>query len=112
MDGIFFPMLIAAAVAMLALGVTRVVRAFLDGEKRKISERLSTDARFDPADASARAIRIQLEQDELPPLLSRLRIFNTLHRHVTQALPNTTVIRFLTVAGALAFFVGACMFLV
>ena len=112
MDGIFVPMLIASAVAMLALGVWRVVKAFLDVEKRKLAERLTTDNRFDPATASARAIKIQLEQTELPPLLSRVQFLNTLHRHLEQAFPNTTLVRFLLLSVSVAFFAGAVMLLV
>jgi tight adherence protein B len=112
MDGIFVPMLIASAVAMLALGVWRVVKAFLDVEKRRLAERLSTDTRFDPATASARAIKIQLEQTELSPLLSRVQFLNTLHRHLEQAFPNTTLVRFLLLSVSVAFFAGAVMLLV
>lgn len=109
MDGIFVPMLIASAVAMLALGIWRVVNVYLDGSKRKLAERLSTEPRLDPASASARAIKIQLEQSDLPPLLSRLRFLTALHRHVTQAFPNTTLVRFLSLSAAAAFFAFGVM---
>ena len=103
------PILIAAAVALFTLGVSRVVRGFLHGEKRKLAERLSIDARFDPEAASARAIKIQLEQSELSPLLSRLRFLAVLHRHVIQAYPQTTLVRFLSLSAGVAVFAGFVM---
>src|SRR5437773_795449 len=66
MDAILVPILIAAAVALFTLGVSSVARAFLHGEKRKLAERLSIDARFDPEAASARAIKIQRDQSPQP----------------------------------------------
>ncbi len=111
METIVVPILIAAAVALFTLGVSSVTRALLHGEKRKLAERLSTDVRFDPAAASAQAIRIQLEQSALPPLLSRLRFLNVLHRHVIQAYPQTTLIRFIALSGVIAFVAGVVMLL-
>ena len=109
MVAIMVPILIAAAVALFTLGVSRVVRGFLHGEKRKLAERLSIDARFDPEAASARAIKIQLEQSELPPLLSRLQFLAVLHRHVIQAYPQTTLVRFLSLSAGVAVFAGFVM---
>ena len=109
MVAIVVPILIAAAVALFTLGVSRVVRGFLHGEKRKLAERLSIDARFDPEAASARAIKIQLEQSELPPLLSRLQFLAVLHRHVIQAYPQTTLVRFLSLSAGVAVFAGFVM---
>src|SRR2546428_1643600 len=111
MEGILVPILIAAAVAMFTLGVARVLRAFLHNEKRKLAERLSTDARIDPEAASARAIKIQLEQSELPPLVSRLHFLTGLHRRVTPAYPQTTLVRFLSLSVGVALFARVVMLL-
>ena len=111
MDTVFVPMLVAAAVAMFALGASRLLRAFMDTGKRRLAERLSIDARVDPEAASARAIKIQLEQSELPPLLSRLQFLNVLHRHVVQAYPSTTLVKFMAVSVAAAVFAGFVMLL-
>ena len=112
MDTVFVPILIATAVAMFTLGVARVLRAFMDVGKRKLAVRLSTDVRFDPAAASAQAIRIQLESSALPPLLSRLGFLNVLHRHVTQAYPHTTLVRFVSLSASISLVAGAVMLLV
>ena len=111
MDEVFVPILIAAAVAMFTIGVARVVRVIMQAGKRKLAVRLSTDVRFDPAAASAQAIRIQLEQSALPPLLSRLRFLNVLHRHVTQAYPQTTLLRFVALSAVISFVAGVVMLL-
>jgi tight adherence protein B len=111
MDAVFVPMLVASAVAMFVLGVCKVVVVLLDGEKRKLAERLSTDNRYDSAEASARAIRIQLEQANLPAALARLTFLHTLHRRLAQAYPDMTVVRFLSLAGSGAFFAFTMMLL-
>jgi len=111
MAAIVVPILVAAAVALFILGVANVSRAVLHGEKRKLAERLSTDVRFDPAAASAQAIKIQLESSALPPLLSRLRFLNVLHRHVIQAYPQTTLVRFMALSAVVAFVAGVVMLL-
>jgi tight adherence protein B len=111
MGELLAPILVASAVATFALGVWRVVVTLRDGERRKLAERLSIAARFDAEAASARAIKIQLEQSELPMLLSRLRFLHTLDRHVSQAFPGTSLVRFLLLALAVALVVGAVMLL-
>jgi tight adherence protein B len=111
MDVTLLPMLVAFSVAMFAYGVWQIVAAFVDGEKRKLASRLSTDARFDPAEASARAIKIQLEQANLPVMLSRLRFLHTLHLRLAQAYPETTLVRFLAIAIASAIFSFTIMLL-
>ena len=104
MDAVFLPMLIASAVAMAVLGVWKVIIGPDDPDKRKLAERLSTEGRYDPAESAARAIRIQLEQANLPAALSRLKFLHTLHRHLAQAFPDMTLTRFLGFAVAGAFF--------
>src|SRR3982750_4847045 len=111
MAAIVVPILVAAAVALFTLGVANVTRLVLHGEKRKLAERLSPDVRFDPAAASAQAIKIQLESSALPPLLSRLRFLNGLHRHVIQAYPQTTLVRFVSLSVVIAFVAGVIMLL-
>jgi tight adherence protein B len=106
------PILVAATVVTLALGVWRVAASLLDGEKRKLTERLSTANRFDPVAASARAIKIQLDSANLPSLLSRSAFFNELNRHVVQALPGMSLVQFLSISCGLAGFAGLVMLLV
>jgi tight adherence protein B len=111
MDATLLPMLVACSVALFAYGVWSIVAAFVDVEKRRLATRLSTETRFDPAEASARAIKIQLEQAKLPLALSRLRFLHTLHLRLAQAFPETTLVRFLAIALASAVFSFTMMLL-
>lgn len=109
MHEILLPLFTAAAVATLSLGVWRVATALMDKERRKLTERLSTDTRFDRDAASARAIRIQLETDKLPAFLSRSQFFNDLNRRLVQSLPGMSVVKFLSISGGLAALGGMVM---
>jgi tight adherence protein B len=105
------PLLVAAAVASFAYGTWRFVAALMGTERRKLTERLSTDNRFDPIAASARAIKIQLDDSALPAILSRSQFFNDLKHRLAQTLPGTTVTKFLAISGGLAAFAGLLMLL-
>ena len=113
MGEFLLPLLVAAAVMALSLGVWRVAQSLLDGERRKLTERLTTgEKRFDAAAASARAIKIQLDgSDNLPALLQKSQFFHELHRRLAQTLPGMTVVKFLWISGALAAFGGMVMLL-
>jgi tight adherence protein B len=105
-------LLVAAAVAALSLGAWRVATSFAATERRKLSERLSNDTkRLDAEAATARAIRIQLDSDSLPALLSKSAFFNDLNRRLAQTLPRMTVVKFLSISGALAALGGLVMLL-
>ena len=112
MGEFLLPLIVAAAVTALSLGVWRVASAFMDGERRKLTERLTTtDKRFDAAAASARAIKIQLDNDNLPAILQKSAFFNELNRRLAQTLPGMTVVKFLSISGGLAAFGGMVMLL-
>jgi tight adherence protein B len=108
----YLPILVAGAVVMLALGVWRAAASLMDGEKRKLAERLSTENRFDPVAASARAIKIHLDSGNLPSLLSRSAFFNELNRHLAQTLPGMSLVKFLSISCGLACFAGLVMLLI
>jgi tight adherence protein B len=107
------PILIAAAVMLLALAVWRIVASLTDGERRKLAERLSNDNnRVDPVAASARAIKIQLDAARsLPSLLSKSAFFNDLNRHLALSLPGMSLVKFLCICFGLACCGGLTMLL-
>ena len=112
MDGMLLPMLVAAAVGALSLGVWQLASALMDKERKKLAERLSNDKeRFDPEAASARAIRFQVESAGLPSLLSKSAFFNELNRHLAQTLPGMSLVKFLSVSCGLAAFGGLMLLL-
>src|SRR3954453_1506304 len=112
MDGLLFPLLVAATVVTLSLGVWQVATALMDKERKKLTERLSADnTRFDPAAASARAIKIQVEGDNVPSLLSRSQFFKELNRQLAQTLPGMSLMKFLAVSAGMAAFGGLVLLL-
>lgn len=113
MDGLLLPLLVAATVVALSLGVWQLATHLMDKERRKLAERLSNDNnRFDPAAASARAIKLQVDADKLPSLLSRSAFLTELNRRLAQTLPGTSVLKFLSISVALAAFMSLMMLLV
>ena len=112
MDGLLLPLLVAATVAMLSIGIWQVASAYLDKERRKLTQRLSTETRFDPVAASARAIKIQIDSGSIPTLLSRSAFFTELNRHLALTLPGMSIVKFLSIAAGLAAFMGLIMLLV
>src|SRR5215203_229705 len=95
---LLLPILIAATVALLIWGVTRL---FTDGTKRerkRLAERLSTEGKADPLENGNRPITRQLEVVGLPPALARQPFIQALNRHLLLAMPGTSLARFLTLA--------------
>src|SRR4051794_12923205 len=112
MDGLLLPLLIAATVAMTSIGVWQLASVFLDKERRKLTERLSTDGRFDPIAPSARAIKIQIDSGDIPSLLSRSAFFNELHRNLALPLPGMSLVKFLSISGGRGALRGLIMLVV
>jgi tight adherence protein B len=102
MDALILPILVAASVAMLVLGLTRVAGTASRGDKRKLAERLSTETKSETSPQGPRSITIQLQASGLPPALARLAFFQSLHRRVVQAYPTTSLVKFLGIACAAA----------
>ncbi len=111
MDAILLPILVAVAVAMLALGVWRLVESLADGDKKKISERLSVENRYDQPGSSLRAVRIQIEAESLPSLLSRSAYLIRLNHKLVQTFPGVTLLLFLSVCAGIGTVVGLVMLL-
>lgn len=104
MDGLL-PILVAATVVALSLGVWQVASRLFDKEGRKLTERLSGDGRPDPS-AGSRAVKFHVASGALPAGLSRSRFLTDLNRRLAQTLPGTTLVTFLSVSGGLAVSVG------
>jgi tight adherence protein B len=111
MEPILLPLLVAAAVAMLAMGVWRLVEAYALEGRKKIAERLSTENRFDPLNAPSRAVKIQLDAAGLPSLLKRSDYLIRLNRKLVQTFPGVTLTQFLGLAAGLGFVFGLVMLL-
>lgn len=99
MDGLLLPILIAATVALAVWGLARLVTGAALGEKRKLQQRLSTEGRLDLGSVSAATrVTLQMGDSGLPPLLGRVRFFQSLNRKLVQAYPEARLTRFLALA--------------
>jgi tight adherence protein B len=94
MEGMLIPILIAAAVAMLAYGVGQVISALADGEKRRLKQRLSTENRPGDSQAANRSITIQ---EVSAGVLGGIAVFDGLAKRLRQAYPDASFSKFLTI---------------
>lgn len=110
MEMIILPILIAATVAMAALGLTKIVTGAGRFEKRKLAERLSTDRPFDAplSGMAAKSITIKDEAEDLPPFLAKFSFIRNLNRALIQAWPDRKLTNFLAIAGG----IGLSLFLI
>jgi tight adherence protein B len=107
-ESMLLPILVAAAVMLLIFAATRVVSALTDAEKRKLKSRLSAEIGVRPGDGERRAITVQRETNLLSSLLVRIDFFSKLDRMLVHAYPETSLTRFLSIAGA----IGAVLLLI
>lgn len=99
MNDLLLPILIAAAVALFAFGVVKIIAAAASGERRKLHQRLSTEVRpADIAAAMSKPIMIEVDVQGLPPALARLQSVQSLHRKLMSVAPNTPVTRFAVIS--------------
>jgi len=112
MDGLF-PILIALAVALAAFAAWQLWQSVFNNEKRKLSERLSSEGRFtDTAAGEQKSITVNNEAHGLSAVLTRLALFEGLHRSLIHAWPTATVSRFLTICGMMSMFLYMVAFVV
>ena len=114
MDGMFLPILVAAAVAIFVWAVVAAVAGSGRGVRRKLQQRLSVEGRQDGSAGAAggRSIIVQLEVQGLPEFLARRPFIQRLNRHVVQAYPDQPLVRFLAKAAAYAVVFGTVTLLI
>ena len=109
MEAYLLPFLIAGVGGLLAWGVVCLVQGFTDGDRRKLSDRLSAEGRAPGAvafDARKSILVAQLENSGLPPFLARLKLVQTMQRRVTLAFPSWTLLKFLCVVAGCSIGLG------
>src|SRR5688500_2949241 len=114
MIDLLLPILVAASVATFAwVGVAAIAGA-TGGQRRRLQQRLTVDNRPDgsPAASGALSITIQLEVTGVPAFLARRPFIQRLHRHLLQAYPDRTLVRFLARAATYALVFGGITLLV
>jgi tight adherence protein B len=100
--------LIAAAVACLAWGVTSAIAVSSRGDRKKLNERLSTQAGGggDPLADVAKSVTVRMADEHLPPALAGSAAMRKLNRALAQAMPDLPLARFLWIVAAAVFFPG------
>lgn len=109
MEGMFLPIVIAAAVTLLVFAAMQIVAALTDSEKRKLKQRLTSEG--ESGTSSTQNLNIVMHQQEqggVSSLLTEWSFFNNINRLLVYAYPEMTLGRFL----AIAFGIGTAVFLV
>src|SRR5437763_726774 len=100
MEGIFLPIVIAAAVVLLVVGVIQLAKQLLDPERRKLHERLSTEANSGAGSKdsfTARSTRLETQTAGLSASLSKMPLLIGLHRRLLHAYPDLSLAGFLII---------------
>ena len=106
MDSLSLPILIAGAVALLVFAVAMAANGLFGGEKRKLQQRLATEAKQRGGGGGSQ-LPLSITRNEetvgATHYMVRWRPLDGLHRMIVQAYPNSTVAVFLCIAGGCAF---------
>jgi tight adherence protein B len=97
-----FPILVALCVALFAWGLCALVLGILNGEKRKLSERLSGTSGSTGAAAVASSIVTQTQAKTMPALLAKSALMRSLHRQLLHAYPDASLVKFLALSAGLS----------
>lgn len=113
MDGMLLPMMVAISVALLVFAAAQVTAALTNGEKRKLTARLTSDGQSSGASAVSRSITIQQQElGSIGTILVRMSFFHTLSRTVLHAYPEMPFSRFILITVCTGFTMMLLTFLV
>ncbi len=108
MDDLILPVLIALVAALFVWGIVCLVQAWTDTDRKKLAERLTGDDRPGMSFDARRSIVIaQMRSSGLPDGIAKIRVLQWLHRRVTQAFPDWSLVKFLAITFGLAVVLGA-----
>ncbi len=103
MEENLLPILIAITIIVAVWGIAQFAMGLMRGDKRKLAQRLSTDARTEDKFANpGRSITKEIEATGMPAFLAETDFVQNLHKRVLQAWPELTVLRFVTITVAIA----------
>lgn len=112
MNGMYLPIMIAAAVMLAAYAVAQIVASLADPEKRKLKERLSADAQAEMATAAQRNLTLQQEISGLSSQLVRFSMFDKINAMLVYAYPEMSLSRFLCITVGIGFSVFMIVLLI
>jgi tight adherence protein B len=105
MDSMYVPILIASAVALLVWGISVAVKGLINGEKRKLQQRLINEDGSGTGGLSSQlplSITRNTDAAGASAMLVRWSPLQGLHRTVIQAYPTMTLATFMIIAGGTA----------
>ncbi|MDB5318717.1 MAG: Flp pilus assembly protein TadB [Phycisphaerales bacterium] len=101
-----FPILVALCVAIFAWGLCALVLGIVQGDKRKLTERLSGKSGSTGAGARAASIVMQVQTKAMPALLARSAFMRSIHRQLVHAHPEASLLKFLALSIGLSVVAG------
>src|SRR5437899_5244667 len=101
-----FPILVALCVASFAWGLCALVLGILNGEKRKLTERLSGTSGSTGAAAVASSIVTQTQAKTMPAMLAKSALMRSVHRQLLHAYPEASLVKFLMLSAGLSVTLG------
>lgn len=100
MEAYLIPILVALAVGLAGYALARLAADSLDGEKRRLKQRLSGEGRAELASAVTRSVVLQeQEATGLAGLLTHISVFESLRKKLLQAFPEMEFGKFLAICG-------------
>jgi tight adherence protein B len=110
MESFYIPILTATAVFLFIYGLAQGAQGLLNGEKRKLQQRLRDEQRGTTSSGGSASSQLPLsitrdstEAMGASALLTRWSPLEDLHRMVVQAYPSMTLAMFVVIAGVSAF---------
>src|SRR5436305_4744767 len=110
MQHLLFPILVAAAVALLVIGIGQIFSAIVGSERRRVSQRLSGDGQTALRPEQQRSsILIQSNQTAFARALTRKGFFQRVQRHLSVVWPSVSVPKFVAISIAMGLTAALCM---
>jgi tight adherence protein B len=103
----YFPILLAVTVALFVWAVLLVISNLVKNEKGKLAERLAGTSGSTGSATPATSIVVASETQGLSPLLGKSAFIRALHRQLTHAYPEASLMKFLALSAGLG--LGATM---
>lgn len=112
MDGLMFPALIAIVVALVAFAAWQICQSLFNGDKRKLTQRLSSEGKYtETAAGQVKSITVKNEVEGLSAILTKISFLDDLSRAITHAWPGFSVTAFLLLTAILSLVMFAVGFL-
>ena len=104
-----FILMIALAVALAAYGATQWVLAFLDGDRQRLAQRLTSDWRADMEALRKRNLTVETDVKGVPLFVAKLSFAKKLNRKLLSVYPQATFGKFFLLMAGLGLTFGTLL---